>query len=630
MIDERLSRHLQNENADLKSENSRLKMQTEAQDTKIQERDDRILGLLDQIANNMVRKEDVDRIVKEAVDDVNAKWQKRFDDFQDETEAKYKKQMEAMAAEYEAKIVEIQNQNNVGKDDDKNQNPGKSTKNAKTKGNTVICNSMEEAMQRIQEEMNKAAVMQDMAFGGGNEKLSSEQKPAVNPEEENADDDSKVQSPVNPRGDYGERNYDPKPRPEEYSNYIKVDKEDEITVDCYPEGCDKESKTYGKRTNVIWELSLPKLKKMIVNLYRCKVNGKKVWAKMPNKDSLLKGTHVGTMYVVNMILNKALNGMAELRTKKSIEYVTGADVPKQTNNTLVNKVLTKVRKLFEETYRKHILTDPYLAVDETVGDVFVDDNGQVHLRTRYFWGFRTSVTNLVYFIYDKGSRSREVIVKFLKEFFGTIQTDGASMYKIFEKDPTLHVTRLSCLVHIRRYFLKSMKFEDKTGVAYKFLERIRLIYEFEKSYKKLSSEERKARRDNEILPILTDIYQDLDYYAHKAADKCGELLLKAINYALAEWKGLIKYTEDGCYRVDNNYAEQCMRDLACGRKNFLFCGSDNAAMNLAFAYSLTESCKLNNINPYDYWKDLIDFIGCEGIDLNSFVHNQWHKHAKAA
>lgn len=57
-----------------------------------------------------------------------------------------------------------------------------------------------------------------------------------------------------------------------------------------------------------------------------------------------------------------------------------------------------------------------------------------------------------------------------------------------------------------------------------------------------------------------------------------------------------------------------MRDLACGRKNFLFCGSDNAAKNLAFAYSLTESCKLNNINPYDYWSDLIDFIGCELLE----------------
>ena len=618
MNDERLSRHLQNENADLKSENSRLKMQTEAQENKIQEKDSEVLRLLNQIATDMIRKSDVDRLVEEAVAKATAA-----------LKADYEERMKAMAAEYEAKIAELQNQKD-GKGDDNDQTPGKSTKNSRKKGGTVICNSMEEAMQRIQEEMNKAAVMQDQAFGGGSEKLSSEQKPAVNPEEENADDDSKVQSSANPRGDYGERNNESKPRPEEYSNYIKVDKEDEITVDCYPEGCDENSKKYGKRTNVIWELSLPKLKKMLVNLYRCKVNGKKVWAKMPNRDSLLKGTHLGTMYVVNLILNKYLNGMAENRTKKSLEYVTGADVPKQTNNTLVNNLLTKIRNLFEETYRKHILIDSYLAVDETVGDVFVDDNGEIHLRTRYFWGFRTSVTNLVYFIYDKGSRSREVIVNFLKEFIGTIQTDGASMYKIFEKDPTLNVTRLSCLVHIRRYFLKSMKFEDKTGVAYRFLERIRLIYEFEKSYKNLSDEERQEQRALDVIPILNDMYQDLLYYANTATAKCGELLMKAINYAKAEWKGLIRYTEDGRYRVDNNAAESIMRDLACGRKNFLFCGSDNAAKNLAFAYSLTESCKLNNINPYYYWSDLIDFIGCEGIDLNSFVHSQWHKHTKAA
>ena len=84
-----------------------------------------------------------------------------------------------------------------------------------------------------------------------------------------------------------------------------------------------------------------------------------------------------------------------------------------------------------------------------------------------------------------------------------------------------------------------------------------------------------------------DMYQDLLYYANTATAKCGELLMKAINYAKAEWKGLIRYTEDGKYRVDNN---------------------------AAFAYSLTESCKLNNITPYDYWSDLIDFIGCELLE----------------
>ena len=203
MNDERLSRHFRQENADLKSENTRLKMQAETQESRLREKDSEVLRLLNQIATDMIRKDDVDRIVKDAVEDVNAKWQKRFDDFREESEAKHKKALEAMAAEYEAKIAELQNQNNKGKDD-KEQNPGKSTKNSKKKGGTVICNTMEEAMQRIREEMNKAAVMQDLAFGGGGEKLSSEQKPAVNPEEEDADDDSLVQSPVNPRGNYGE------------------------------------------------------------------------------------------------------------------------------------------------------------------------------------------------------------------------------------------------------------------------------------------------------------------------------------------------------------------------------------------------------------------------------------------
>ncbi len=210
--------------------------------------------------------------------------------------------------------------------------------------------------------------------------------------------------------------------------------------------------------------------------------------------------------MVNMILNKYLIGTAENRTRKSLEYITGADVPRQTNNTLVNKVLTKVRNLFEETYRRNILIDPYLAIDETVGDVFVEDNAEVHLWTRYFWEIRTSVTNLVYFIYGRGSRSREVIVNFLREFIGTIQTDGASMYKIFEKDSALNVTRLSCLVHFRRYSLKSQKFEDKTGVAYKFLERIRMIYEFEESSKGLTDEKRQELRAVNIIPVLNDMY----------------------------------------------------------------------------------------------------------------------------
>ena len=88
-----------------------------------------------------------------------------------------------------------------------------------------------------------------------------------------------------------------------------------------------------------------------------------------------------------------------------------------------------------------------------------------------------------------------MILNFLKDFIGTIQTDGATMYKIFEKNAKLGITRLSCLVHIRRYFYKALMFEDETGIARWFLERIKLIY-IEKQYKKdrLSVEIIEARR----------------------------------------------------------------------------------------------------------------------------------------
>ena len=136
-----------------------LVMQTDAQETRIQEKDSEVLRLLNQIATDMIRKSDVDRLIEEAVAKATAA-----------LKADYENRMKAMAAEYEAKIAEIQNQKD-GKGDDKGRTTGKSTKNSRKKGGTVICNSMEEAMQRIQEEMNKAAVMQDQAFGGGSEKL---------------------------------------------------------------------------------------------------------------------------------------------------------------------------------------------------------------------------------------------------------------------------------------------------------------------------------------------------------------------------------------------------------------------------------------------------------------------------
>ena len=557
----------------------------------------------------MVKHSDVDEMiaaaVKEAVDKVNEE---------------NKRKMEAMAAEYEAVIASLKKKDKGGK------KGGKGNSGNRKKPNTETYATKEEAIAALEEAQKKALAMADMAFGGGSEKLTAEIKPAVDPETVDADDDSKVQKPIEQRGNYGQTDYEPIPRAEEYCRYGDIDEKDTVHNYFYPEGCDENSTIYGERTHTVWEITKPKLYKIVNHMMRCWVGGKKVWGKMP--ETPLGKSHRGVLYNVNMILRKYLCGNAECNTQKSQHYEIGIDISRKTVNTSINKIINGLRLKFEDRFRWHVLQDPYLYVDETINDVFTTcDDGKVHLRTRYLWGIRAYAICLVYFIYDRGSRSRKVILDFLKDFIGTIQTDGATMYKIFEENNKLGITRLSCLIHIRRYFYKALKFEDETGIARWFLERIKLIYKFEKQYKKdkLSPETIKANRQTDILPILGDIYQKLTLYAKNVTGECGTLLMKAIHYAQAEWQGLVRYTTDGRYRPDNNYAEAIMRDLATGRKNFLFSGSDEAAKNLAFAYSLTQSCKLCNVNPYDYWEDLLTNAYNPSRTIDSFMPHLWRK-----
>ena len=606
---ERLNRHITHENLALRSENSQLKKQMEAKDNMLTNKDGEILRLLNQIASDMVKRSDVDEMiaaaVKEAVDKVNA-----------ENERK----MKAMAAEYEAVIASLKKTDKGGK------KGGKGSAGNRRKPNTETYATKEEAVAALEEAQKKALAMADLAFGGGSERITAEHKPAVDPESEDADDDSRIEKPIEQRGNYGQTEYEPIPRAEEYCQYGEADENDTIHNYFYPEGCDENSTAYGERTHTVWEIPKPKLYKIVNHMMRCRVGGKKVWGQMP--ETPLGKSHRGVLYNVNMILRKYLCGNAECNTQKSQRYEIGIDISRKTINTSINKIINGLRTRFEERFRWHVLQDSYFFIDETVNDVFTTcDDGHQHLRTRYLWGIRASAIHLVYFIYDKGSKSRKVILNFLKDFIGTIQTDGATMYKIFEKNAKLGITRLSCLVHIRRYFYKALMFEDETGIARWFLERIKLIYIFEKQYKKnrLSVETIEARRKEDILPILGEILQELNKYANNVTGECGTLLMKAIHYAQAEWKGLMRYTTDGRYRPDNNYAEAVMRDLATGRKNFLFSGSDESAKNLAFAYSLTQSCKLCNVNPYDYWEDLLTNSCNPTRTIDSFMPHLWRK-----
>ena len=83
---------------------------------------------------------------------------------------------------------------------------------------------------------------------------------------------------------------------------------------------------------------------------------------------------------------------------------------------------------------------------------------------------------------------------------------------------------------------------------------------------------------------------------------------KATAYCIDRWDNLIAYLNDGSLEIDNNLAENAIRPIALGRKNYLFAGSERGAQRAAMFYSFFGTCKKNNVNPFDWLKKVLEVI----------------------
>ncbi|NOG82030.1 transposase [Escherichia coli] len=83
---------------------------------------------------------------------------------------------------------------------------------------------------------------------------------------------------------------------------------------------------------------------------------------------------------------------------------------------------------------------------------------------------------------------------------------------------------------------------------------------------------------------------------------------KAFAYALNQWPALTYYANDGWVEIDNNIAENALRAVSLGRKNFLFFGSGHGGERGALLYSLIGTCKLNDVDPESYLRHVLGVI----------------------
>jgi len=262
-------------------------------------------------------------------------------------------------------------------------------------------------------------------------------------------------------------------------------------------------------------------------------------------------------------------------------------------------------KLLEPLYealKREILSADYLMADETPLPVQTKDTpGSTH--KGYDWVYFAPEKRLVIFDYRK-SRGREGPDEILKGFSGFLQTDGYDTYTHFEKQP--NITLLACMAHARRYFDKAKDNDPvRADIA---LKQFQKLYAIERKARELglSPEETKALRHEEALGLLSEMETWYKEEIYNVVPKSA--IGKAIAYTLRLWPRLIRYIDDGRFYIDNNLVENSIRPVALGRKNYLFAGSHDAAQNAAMIYSLLSSCKINDVEPFQWLKETISRI----------------------
>lgn len=276
-----------------------------------------------------------------------------------------------------------------------------------------------------------------------------------------------------------------------------------------------------------------------------------------------------------------------------------------------------------DALRKEVLAEPYLQVDETPIPV-QDDHKEGSLRKGYHWVYHAPLSKAVLFDYRSG-RSEKFPIEVLKDFQGTLQTDGYVGYeKLAAKEG---ITALACMAHARRKFEKALN-NDRTRAEHA-MTRIGELYTLERTCaeRKVPPEVRHRYRRRWALPVLKDIKAWMDQEIIKVAPKSP--IGEALGYAITLWPRLAAYTLDGRYLIDNNLIENTIRPLAIGRKNYLFAGSDRAASHAALIYSLLGTCKLHGVEPFAYLRDVITRIPEHKANkLSELLPQRWQPLAK--
>ena len=279
----------------------------------------------------------------------------------------------------------------------------------------------------------------------------------------------------------------------------------------------------------------------------------------------------------------------------------GGDLSRNTLAASVVRVGQAVQPIIN-LLRDHLLESELVFGDETVLQV-LKEPGRAAQTKSYLWAQINGTgppVRLFGYAPGRGGTYGAALYAGIRQG-AVLMTDGYEVYSAIAQ--THGLVHLGCWAHCRRYFVEAEAVLPRNTrgpdqPATQFIAGIAELYALEARARTLTPVERGQLRAEHSRPVLAKIEQLLLRYRHSVAP--SSLLGKALHYLQRQWPKLIRYVENGTWPIDNNPCENAIRPFVVGRRNWLFAdtvGGANASANL---YSLIETCKANQVDPYQY------------------------------
>jgi transposase len=312
----------------------------------------------------------------------------------------------------------------------------------------------------------------------------------------------------------------------------------------------------------------------------------------PAPPQAIEKSLAGEGLLAHVVVSKYLDHLP-LHRLEGIFAREGIDLPRSTLCGWVADVATALTPIGVQLRREIVAAD-YLQTDDTSITVLEERGGSFKGR---IWTYLDPLTKQVVFDATR-THERDGPAAWLADFRGKLQADAYTGYDGLYQSG--HVIEIGCWAHARRPFVEAFMIDTSAALMIALIQQ---LYQVEHEAADLDPEGRRALRQEQSVPLLAKIDAERQALARTVLPKSpvGE----AVRYLTNQWAALQRFVEDGRLAIDNNRAENQLRLVAVGRKNWLFAGSFEGARRAALLYSLVQSCKLIDVPPFAYLKDVL-------------------------